>query len=228
MKKPSAYAGILAAGYVHKRFLRATIDNGHKTLAKEAEEMPISTNDFRPGITVIIDGEIYMVLEAQHVKLGRGGAHVRTKLKHLLTGNVLERNFRAGEEFEQAIVERRPFQFLYRQGDEFVFMDVETYDQVTLSSEQVGEDALFLKEGTEVTLVFHEGEPLMVELPTAVELQVVETDPGVRGDTASGGSKPAKLETGAVIQVPLFINVGDIVRVDTRTGRYIERVKSSQ
>ncbi|MFA0785222.1 elongation factor P [Fervidibacter sacchari] len=190
--------------------------------------MPISTNDFRPGITVIIDGEIYMVLEAQHVKLGRGGAHVRTKLKHLLTGNVLERNFRAGEEFEQAIVERRPFQFLYRQGDEFVFMDVETYDQVTLSSEQVGEDAQFLKEGTEVTLVFHEGNPLMVELPTTVELQVVETDPGVRGDTASGGSKPAKLETGAVIQVPLFINVGDIVRVDTRTGRYIERVKSSQ
>ncbi len=188
--------------------------------------MAISTNDFRPGITVIIDGEIYMVLEAQHVKLGRGGAHVRTRLKHLLTGNVLERNFRAGEEFEQAIVERRPYQFLYRQGDEFVFMDTETYDQVTLSGDQVGDAALFLKEGAEVTLVFHEGNPLMVELPTSVELQVVDTDPGVRGDTASGGSKPAKLETGAVIQVPLFINVGDVVRVDPRTGRYIERVRS--
>ncbi len=189
--------------------------------------MAISTNDFRPGITVIIDGEIYMVLEAQHVKLGRGGAHVRTRLKHLLTGNVLERNFRAGEEFEQAIVERRPFQFLYQQGDEFFFMDVETYDQVTLNREQIGDASMFMKEGTEVTLVFHEGNPLMVELPTAVELKVVETDPGVRGDTAAGGSKPAKLETGAVIQVPLFINVGDIVRVDTRDGRYIERVKSS-
>ncbi|MER3500668.1 MAG: hypothetical protein IMHGJWDQ_001458 [Candidatus Fervidibacter sp.] len=188
--------------------------------------MAISTNDFRPGITVIIDGEIYMVLEAQHVKLGRGGAHVRTRLKHLLTGNVLERNFKAGEEFEQAIVERRPYQFLYRQGDEFVFMDTETYDQVTLSGDQVGDAALFLKEGAEVTLVFHEGNPLMVELPTAVELQVVDTDPGVRGDTASGGSKPAKLETGAVIQVPLFINVGDVVKVDPRTGRYIERVRS--
>ncbi len=189
--------------------------------------MAISTNDFRPGITVIIDGEIYMVLEAQHVKLGRGGAHVRTRLKHLLSGNVLERNFRAGEEFEQAIVERRHYQFLYQQGDEFVFMDLETYDQVSLSSEQVGDAAQFLKEGTEVTLVFHEGMPLMVELPTAVELEVVETDPGVRGDTASGGSKPAKLETGAIIQVPLFVNVGDIVRVDTRTGRYIERVRST-
>lgn len=189
--------------------------------------MAISTNDFRPGITVIIDGEIYMVLEAQHVKLGRGGAHVRTRLKHLLTGNVVEQNFRAGEEFEQAIVERRPYQFLYRQGDEFVFMDVETYEQVSLSSDQVGEDARFLKEGTEVILFFHEGTPLMGELPTTVELQVVETDPGVRGDTVSGGSKPAKLETGAVIQVPLFINIGDIVRVDTRTGRYVERVKSS-
>lgn len=188
--------------------------------------MAISTNDFRPGITVIIDGEIYMVLEAQHVKLGRGGAHVRTRLKHLLTGNVLERNFKAGEEFEQAIVERRPYQFLYRQGDEFVFMDTETYDQVTLSGDQVGDAALFLKEGAEVTLVFHEGNPLMVELPTSVELQVVDTDPGVRGDTASGGSKPAKLETGAVIQVPLFINVGDVVKVDPRTGRYIERVRS--
>ncbi|MFA0737932.1 MAG: hypothetical protein LKKZDAJK_001032 [Candidatus Fervidibacter sp.] len=187
--------------------------------------MAISTNDFRPGITVVIDGEIYMVLEAQHVKLGRGGAHVRTRLKHLLSGNVLERNFRAGEEFEQAIVERRPYQFLYRQGDEFVFMDAETYDQVTLSAEQVGDAAQFLKEGAEVTLVFHEDQPLMVELPTAVELRVVETDPGVRGDTASGGSKPAKLETGAVIQVPLFINVGDLIRVDTRTGRYIERVR---
>jgi elongation factor P len=187
--------------------------------------MAISTNDFRPGITVLIDGEIYMVLEAQHVKLGRGGAHVRTRLKHLLSGNVLERNFRAGEEFEQAIVERRPYQFLYRQGDEFVFMDAETYDQVTLSAEQVGDAAQFLKDGTEVTLVFHEDQPLMVELPTAVELRVVETDPGVRGDTASGGSKPAKLETGAVIQVPLFINVGDLIRVDTRTGRYIERVR---
>ncbi|MFA0759457.1 MAG: hypothetical protein PVTTEEND_000918 [Candidatus Fervidibacter sp.] len=187
--------------------------------------MAISTNDFRPGITVLIDGEIYMVLEAQHVKLGRGGAHVRTRLKHLLSGNVLERNFRAGEEFEQAIVERRPYQFLYRQGDEFVFMDAETYDQVTLSAEQVGDVAQFLKDGTEVTLVFHEDQPLMVELPTAVELRVVETDPGVRGDTASGGSKPAKLETGAVIQVPLFINVGDLIRVDTRTGRYIERVR---
>lgn len=188
--------------------------------------MAISTNDFRPGITVVIDGEIYMVLEAQHVKLGRGGAHVRTKLRHLLSGNVLERNFRAGETFEQAIVERRPYQFLYRHGSEFVFMDMATYDQATLTEDQIGDAAHFLKEGTEVTIVFHEDNPLLVELPTTVELQVVETDPGVRGDTASGGSKPARLETGAVIQVPLFINIGDFVRVDTRTGRYIERARS--
>jgi elongation factor P len=190
--------------------------------------MAISTNDFRPGITVLIDGEIYMVLEAQHVKLGRGGAHVRTRLKHLLSGNVIERNFRAGEEFEQAIVERRPFQFLYRQGDEFVFMDMETYDQVTLTVDQVGDAAQFLKDGAEVTLIFHEERPLLVELPTTVELTVTETDPGVRGDTASGGTKPARLETGAVIQVPLFINVGDVIRVDTRTGRYVERVRTER
>ena len=190
--------------------------------------MPISTNDFRPGITVVIDGEIYMVLEAQHVKLGRGGAHVRTKLKHLLSGNVLDRSFRAGEEFEQAIVERRPVQFLYRQGDEFVFMDLETYDQFPLTADQVGEAAQFITDGSEVLLVFHDDRPLTVELPSAVELRVVETDPGVRGDTATGGTKPAKLETGVVIQVPLFVNEGDIVRVDTRTGRYVERVRSGQ
>ncbi len=189
--------------------------------------MAISTNDFRPGITVVIDGEIYMVLEAQHVKLGRGGAHVRTKLRHLLSGNVLERNFRAGETFEQAIVERRPYQFLYQRGSEFVFMDMATYDQVTLAEDQIGDATSFLKDGAEVTIVFHQDNPLLVEMPTTVELQVVETDPGLRGDTASGGSKPARLETGAVIQVPLFVNVGDLVRVDTRTGRYIERVRSS-
>lgn len=190
--------------------------------------MVISTNDFRPGITVVIDGEIYVVLEAQHVKLGRGGAHVRTRLKHLLSGNVLERNFRAGEEFEQAIVERRPAQFLYRQGDEFVFMDVETYDQFSLTADQVGDAAQFLADGAKVMLVFHDDRPLTVELPSAVELKVVDTEPGVRGDTATGGTKPAKLETGVVIQVPLFVNEGDIVRVDTRTGRYVERVRSEQ
>ncbi len=188
--------------------------------------MPISTNDFRPGITVLIDGQIYTVLEAQHVKLGRGGAHVRTRLRHLLTGNVLERNFRAGEELEQAVVERRPCQFLYRQRDEFVFLDNETYDQHTLTTDQVGDAEKYLVEGAEATVVFHEGNPIALELPTTADLQVVETDPGLRGDTASGGSKPARLETGAVVQVPLFITVGDIIRVDTRTGRYVERVRS--
>lgn len=188
--------------------------------------MAISTNDFRTGITILVDGEIYTVLEAQHVKLGRGGAHVKTKLRHLLSGNVLERNFRAGETFEQAIVERRPFQFLYQQGNEFVFMDIATYDQVILTDEQVGNSSQFLTDGAEVTIVFHEDNPLVIEMPTTVELRVVGTDPGLRGDTASGGSKPAKLETGVVVQVPLFINIGDIIRVDTRTGRYIERVRT--
>ncbi|MCS7224299.1 MAG: elongation factor P [Armatimonadetes bacterium] len=188
--------------------------------------MPISTNDLRPGITILIDDQIYIVLEAQHVKLGRGGAYVRTRLRHLLSGNVLERNFRSGEEFEQAIVERRSCQFLYRQRDEFVFLDNETFDQYSLTADQIGEAAQFLAEGGEATVVFHEEHPLTVELPTTADLEVVETDPGFRGDTVSGGSKPARLKTGAVVQVPFFINVGDIIRVDTRTGRYIERVRS--
>ncbi|SHM51792.1 translation elongation factor P (EF-P) [Caldanaerovirga acetigignens] len=184
----------------------------------------ISTNDLRPGITVEIDGEVYMVIDFQHVKPGKGAAFVRTKIKNVKTGQVFERNFRAGEKLNRAIVERKTMQYLYQASDTYYFMDTKTYEQIPLTKEQLGDAILYLKENLEVIVMFYEGVPIGVELPTFVELTVVDTEPGFKGDTATGGSKPATLETGAVIQVPLFIEKGDVVRVDTRTGEYLSRV----
>jgi elongation factor P len=184
----------------------------------------ISTNDFRTGLTIEVDGEIYVVIDFQHVKPGKGAAFVRSKLKNLRTGAVIDRTFRAGEKIPRAHLDRREMQFLYRDGDSFVFMDNETYDQISLSEEQLGENVKFLKENMNIYLLTHQGEIIGIELPNFVELKVVETEPGVRGDTVTGGTKPATLETGLVVQVPLFVEVGDVIRVDTRTGEYLERV----
>jgi elongation factor P len=184
----------------------------------------ISTADFRNGLTIQLDGEVYAIVEFQHVKPGKGGAFVRTRLRSLRTGAALEKTFRAGERMEPAYLERRTIQFLYRAGDDYVFMDTETYDQSSLGADQLGDKAEYLKEGIEVSIVSHDGRLLGIDLPDTVELRVTQTDPGLRGDTASGGSKPATLETGAVVQVPLFVNQGDLIRVDTRSHQYLERV----
>lgn len=184
----------------------------------------ISTADFKNGLTIALEGQPFQIVEFQHVKPGKGGAFVRTKLRNLTTGAVLDKTFRAGEKMEQAHVERRPMQFLYRSGEEYCFMDMDSYDQTSLTAEQVGEAAGFLKENQDVMISTWEGSLLGVELPSAVDLRVAATDPGLRGDTASGGTKPATMETGAVVQVPLFIQEGELIRVDTRTRQYVERV----
>ncbi len=184
----------------------------------------ISTNDFHTGATIEIDGEPWVVVEFQHVKPGKGSAFVRAKIKNVITGAVLERTFNAGEKLPRARIERREAQFLYSMDRDYTFMDTETYEQVTLGEDAVGPGVKYLKENMTVYILLYDGRIIGVEVPNFVELKVVETDPGIRGDTATGGSKPAKLETGAVIKVPLFVNVGDVVKVDTRTGQYIERV----
>ncbi|HHV78958.1 MAG TPA: elongation factor P [Firmicutes bacterium] len=184
----------------------------------------ISTNDFRTGVTIELDGEVYSVVEFQHVKPGKGSAFVRTRLKNVRTGNVLEKTFAAGEKLPRAHLERREAQYLYSSGEEYVFMDTQSYEQLTLTAEQIGDGVKFLKENDTIWILTHEGKHIGVELPNFVDLKVVETEPGFKGDTATGGSKPAKLETGAVVKVPLFIDVGDVIKVDTRTGTYIERV----
>ena len=183
----------------------------------------ILAGDLRPGMKVEMDGVPFVVIDYQWVKPGKGGAFNRTKMKNMRTGSIIERTFRSEEKLEQAVLEERRAQFMYRSDDEFHFMETETFEQFFLPEAQLGDARNYLKEEMVVTIVSHRGSPLRVEVPTFVELTVTETDPGVRGDTASGGSKPATLETGAVIQVPLFINVGDRLRVDTRTGTYIER-----
>ena len=185
-----------------------------------------TTADFRNGFTFRMDGDIWQIVEFQHVKMGRGGAIVRTKLKNLRTGRVLDKTFRSGEKVDDVMVERRPMQYLYRQGDDFVFMDNETYDQVNVPKDLVGDAEKFLREGEVVEIAYSEDKPVYLELPVAVELTVTQTEPGIKGDTVSGGGKPATLETGAVVTVPLFINEGDVIKVDTRTGEYIERAKS--
>lgn len=184
----------------------------------------ISTNDFKGGISVVLEGDVYTVVEAQHVKPGKGGAFVRTKLKNLKTGYVLDKTFKADEKIERAYVEKKKMQYLYNDGQYYHFMDIENYNQYALSREAINDIIKFLKENTEVYAAIYEGAPVTVELPNFVELKVIETDPGLKGDTVSGGSKPAKLETGAIIQVPLFVNIGDMIKIDTRTGAYVERV----
>lgn len=184
----------------------------------------ISTNDLRPGIIIDLDGTLYLIVTAQHVKPGKGSAFVRVKMKKLSDGSTIEQTFRAGEKVQRAYLETKQMQYLYSDGEHFVFMDTDTYEQVTLSGDIMTDVQQWLKEGMMVNVQFYQGKAVGIEVPTFVELEVVETEPGVRGDTAQGGSKPAKLETGAVVQVPLFITEGDIIRVDTRTGEYVERV----
>ena len=188
--------------------------------------MQVSTNDFRKGMKIEVDGAPYAIVDFQHVKPGKGGAFVRTKLKHLRLGTVIDRTFRAEEKVPLVNFEEKRMQFLYRD-DRFHFMDLETYDQIALSEDEVGDARQFLQENTEVEVLYVDNAPIGIELPNFVDLVVVKTEPGVRGDTASGGSKPATLETGAVVSVPLFINEGDVLRVDTRTGAYISRTAAA-
>jgi len=183
----------------------------------------ISTNDLRTGVTVEIDGDVFMVVDFQHVKPGKGAAFVRTKIKNVKTGQVFERTFRAGEKLNRAVIERKTMQYLYESGDTYYFMDTQTFEQIPLNKDQLGDSIKYLKENMEVLVMFYEGVSIGIELPTFVELEIIETDPGFKGDTATGGSKPATLETGAVVQVPFFINKGDVIRVDTRTGEYLSR-----
>ena len=184
-----------------------------------------TTNEFRNGMVLKMDGELYSISEFQHVKPGKGGAFTRTKLKNVKTGRVIERTFRSGDKVDDVRLEKKAFQFLYASGDEFAFMDNSSYEQITVSATVVGDNAQFMIDGMDVEILFNGEEALGVDLPIFVELEVTQTDPGVKGDTASGGSKPATLESGAVIQVPLFLEEGTRVKVDTRTGEDVERVK---
>jgi elongation factor P len=172
-----------------------------------------------------LEGQLFSIVEFQHVKPGKGGAFVRTRLKKIPEGSVIDKTFRAGEKIEEVRVERRKYQYLYRSDNMYYMMDMDTYEQIPLSEDLLSESVPYLKENTEVQVLMDGDRPLAVELPTFVELSVVETEPGLRGDTAQGGSKPARLETDVTVNVPLFIEIGDILKVDTRTGKYIERVK---
>lgn len=184
----------------------------------------ISTNQFKNGSAIKVDGKRFTIVYFQHVKPGKGGAFVRTKLRNLDNGAVVEKTFRAGEKVENVRTESRPMTYLYEDGDLAYFMDTETYDQIPISSEVVGEAAGYIVPNGTVNVLSADGEVISVEPPAHVDLEVTQTDPGLKGDTATGGSKPATLETGVVVQVPLFVNVGDQVRVDTRTNEYLTRV----
>ncbi len=183
----------------------------------------ISSNDFRTGTTIELEGGVWQVVDFQHVKPGKGSAFVRSKLKNVKTGAVVERTFNAGEKVPRAHLDQRQMQYLYESDGAFNFMDNETYEQIALNSDQLGDATRFLKENMSIGVLFFQGVVIGIDMPNSVELEVVETDPGIRGDTATGGTKPAKLETGYVVKVPLFINTGDVLRIDTRSGDYIER-----
>jgi elongation factor P len=182
-----------------------------------------TTNDLKNGMVLDLDGQLWAVVQFQHVKPGKGGAFVRTTLKNVLSGKVVDRTFNAGTKVDTATVDKRGMSYLYREGDEFVFMDSDTYEQVHVPAETVGDGAGYLLENTDVVVAVHGGTPLYVELPTSVELVIAQTDPGLQGDRSTGGTKPATLETGATIQVPLFVTTGEKVKVDTRDGRYLGR-----
>jgi elongation factor P len=188
--------------------------------------LAVDTSDFKNGMHIYLDGDVFTIVEFQHVKPGKGGAFVRTKLRKIKTGSTVEKTFRAGERVEPAFLERKKMQCLYRQGSELILMDLDTYEQFHVQDSEIGDQAKYLKEDMEITCLEAGGEVLGYEAPTFVELAISQTDPGYRGDTVSGGStKPATLETGAVIQVPFHINEGDIVKIDTRSDTYLERVK---
>jgi elongation factor P len=182
------------------------------------------TSDFRNGMIISLDGQYWIIVEFQHVKPGKGGAFVRTKMKNLITGQVKDITYRAGEKVEEVRVEKRPYQFLYSSGEIFYMMDKNTFDQIPIEESMVEDSRGYLKENMDVDIYLDGETPLLVELPNFVELAVASAEPGIRGDTAQGGSKAATLETGLVVQVPLFIEAGDVIRIDTRTGRYVTRV----
>lgn len=182
------------------------------------------TSDIRRGLKIELEDDVYVVIEFQHVNPGNWRAFIRTKLKSLSRGNVIERTFRSGEKLGRPDLEEKKMQFLYGSGDQYCLMDQQTYEQMYLTEEHLGDNKSFVKENATISVLLYKGVPIAVDLPTFVELAVVQTDPGARGDTVTGGSKPATLETGAVIQVPLFVNQGDVIKVDTRTGTYVERV----
>ncbi len=186
--------------------------------------MTISVNDFRTGITIELEGQLWTVVDFQHVKPGKGAAFVRSKLKNVEKGTTVEKTFRGGEKVQRAIVERKPYQYLYESDGDYVFMDSNTYEQVNVSADKMGDGLKWLKDSMEVQIVFHETRILEVEMPNFVELAVTQTDPGLKGDTAQGGSKPATVETGAVVTVPLFVEEGDVLQIDTRSGEYLKRV----
>jgi elongation factor P len=185
--------------------------------------MAVSTNDLKNGMSLDLPEGLFSVVEFQHVKPGKGGAFVRTKLKNVRSGAVIERTYRADEKLEQAIIEKRDMQFLYRDGADFVFMDTTSYEQMTASPDSLGDAPNYLKEGDEANLQMYDGEIVGVDLPAAVELTVTETEPGIQGDRVSGARKPATLQTGLVVQVPLFVNTSDVIKVDTRSGEYLTR-----
>ncbi|MGW4486038.1 elongation factor P [Amycolatopsis sp. NPDC004368] len=185
-----------------------------------------TTNDLKNGLVLNLEGQLWTVTAFQHVKPGKGGAFVRTTLKHVLTGKVVDKTFNAGTKVETATVDRRNMTYLYKDGQDFVFMDGDTYDQITVPAEVVSDNANYMLENTEVQVAVHENEPLYVELPTSVEIVIQHTDPGLQGDRSTGGTKPATLETGAEIQVPLFVSTGEKIKVDTRDGRYLGRVSN--
>jgi len=184
-----------------------------------------TTTDFRKGLKIEIEGEPYVIVDFQHVKPGKGGAFVRTRLKSLVTGNVLDMTFRSGDKVDKPDLEEREMQFLYESGGEYHFMDTNNYEQLFLTADQMGESKDFLKENLVIKAIFHNKRPIGVEVPMFVELKVAQTEPGIRGDTATGATKPATLESGAVIQVPLFVEEGDVLRIDTRTEEYVDRVR---
>ena len=184
----------------------------------------ITPTQFKPGMTIELDGTLFTILNFQHIKPGKGQAFVRSKLKNLKTGAITDKNFRPDEKIEMAHLDHRRMQYLYRDHEDYIFMDTASFEQMSLSEEQIGDTSRYLKEEMTVEVSMYEGKPVAVELPIFVELKVVETVPGVKGDTATGGTKPAKLETGAAVQVPLFVNEGDTVKIDTRTGDYVTRV----
>jgi len=183
----------------------------------------ISTNDFRTGQTIEMEGDVYQVIEFQHVKPGKGAAFVRTKMRNVRTGAVIEKTFNAGEKLPKARIEKRDVQYLYNDGKSYNFMDMETFDQITMTDEQLGDAVKYLKENMIIQVLTFQEKSIGVEMPNFVELEVTDTAPGIKGDTASGGSKPATMESGTIVQVPFFINIGDVLQIDTRTGNYIKR-----
>ncbi len=188
----------------------------------------IETGDLKKGVTIELDGTLYMVLDYQHIKMGRGSAQVRLKLRDVRGGHTIERTFQAGERFTRARVDRQPAQYLYADGNIHYFMNTATYEQLAINAERLGDALNYVRENGTCDILTYNDEAVGVELPAAVELKIEQTDPWVRGDTAQGGTKPARLETGLMVQVPLFLNTGDTVKVDTRTGQYLERASASQ